>query len=108
MLDTSSTPRQVARCLMLSLACVSTADAAHVHSPAGGQGMNTGIQDATNLAWKVALAAAGDVKGPQLLQTYQEERHPVGADAVHFSGVSQSPFATPAIVKYPWRTFDIV
>jgi 2-polyprenyl-6-methoxyphenol hydroxylase-like FAD-dependent oxidoreductase len=70
--------------------------------------MNTGIQDATNLAWKVALAAAGDVKGPQLLQTYQEERHPVGADAVRFSGVSQSPFATPAVVKYPRRTVDIV
>jgi 2-polyprenyl-6-methoxyphenol hydroxylase-like FAD-dependent oxidoreductase len=62
-------------------------DAAHVHSPAGGQGMNTGIQDATNLAWKVALAAAGDVaSAPELLQKYQEERHPVGQDAVRFSG----------------------
>lgn len=52
--------------------------------------MNTGIQDATNLAWKVALAAAGDVTGPELLQTYQEERHPVGAAAVRFSGGQQS------------------
>ncbi len=52
--------------------------------------MNTGIQDATNLAWKVALAVAGDVTGPQLINTYQEERHPVGADAVKFSGVSST------------------
>ena len=35
-------------------------DAAHVHSPAGGQGMNTGMQDAFNLGWKLALAAQGD------------------------------------------------
>lgn len=49
--------------------------------------MNTGIQDASNLAWKVALAAAGDVASAhELLQTYQEERHPVGKDAVRFSG----------------------
>lgn len=48
--------------------------------------MNTGIQDAANLAWKVALAASCDVSGPDLLQTYNEERHPVGADAVRFSG----------------------
>lgn len=67
--------------------CLPCTDAAHVHSPAGGQGMNTGIQDATNLAWKVALAAVGDVaSAPELLQTYQEERHSVGQDAVRFSG----------------------
>jgi 2-polyprenyl-6-methoxyphenol hydroxylase-like FAD-dependent oxidoreductase len=49
--------------------------------------MNTGIQDATNLAWKVALAVTGGVdSAPQLLQTYQEERHPAGEDAVRFSG----------------------
>jgi 2-polyprenyl-6-methoxyphenol hydroxylase-like FAD-dependent oxidoreductase len=52
-------------------------DAAHVHSPAGGQGMNTGIQDATNLAWKLALAASG-VAAPDLLDTYELERAPVG------------------------------
>ncbi len=52
-------------------------DAAHIHSPVGGQGMNTGIQDATNLAWKLALVLkkATDVK---LLATYETERHPVG------------------------------
>jgi 2-polyprenyl-6-methoxyphenol hydroxylase-like FAD-dependent oxidoreductase len=47
-------------------------DAAHVHTPAGGQGMNTGIQDAYNLAWKLALVIAG--ANPALLDTYNEER----------------------------------
>ncbi|RUL63255.1 3-(3-hydroxyphenyl)propionate hydroxylase [Dyella dinghuensis] len=52
-------------------------DAAHVHSPAGGQGMNTGIQDAYNLGWKLAAVIAGaDVS---LLDTYEEERLPVAA-----------------------------
>lgn len=49
-------------------------DAAHVHSPAGGQGMNTGIQDAYNLAWKLALVVKGTA-APALLDTYHEERH---------------------------------
>jgi 2-polyprenyl-6-methoxyphenol hydroxylase-like FAD-dependent oxidoreductase len=52
-------------------------DAAHVHSPVGGQGMNTGIQDAFNLGWKLALAVRGEA-APGLLDTYQEERYPVG------------------------------
>src|SRR5918998_644297 len=51
-------------------------DAAHVHSPVGGQGMNTGIQDAFNLGWKLALAARGQAP-PGLLDTYQAERHPI-------------------------------
>ncbi|HEX5992836.1 MAG TPA: FAD-dependent monooxygenase [Thermomicrobiales bacterium] len=51
-------------------------DAAHVHSPVGGQGMNTGIQDAFNLGWKLALAAR-DQAAPGLLDTYQAERHPI-------------------------------
>ncbi|GAA5073699.1 FAD-dependent monooxygenase [Thermocatellispora tengchongensis] len=52
-------------------------DAAHIHSPVGAQGMNTGIQDAYNLAWKLALVAAGATE--DLLDTYDAERHPVGA-----------------------------
>ncbi|HEX2401362.1 MAG TPA: FAD-dependent monooxygenase [Mycobacterium sp.] len=52
-------------------------DAAHVHSPAGAQGMNTGIQDAYNLAWKLALVERG-IADEKLLDTYQAERHPVG------------------------------
>ena len=52
-------------------------DSAHVHSPAGAQGMNTGIQDAYNLAWKLALVERG-VAPDTLLDSYQAERHPVG------------------------------
>jgi len=50
-------------------------DAAHIHSPVGGQGMNTGIQDAVNLAWKLALVIQGSSE-KTLLDTYQVERHP--------------------------------
>ncbi|GBF77536.1 FAD-binding monooxygenase [Paenibacillus sp. 598K] len=50
-------------------------DAAHVHSPAGGQGMNTGIQDAYNLGWKLDAVLRG--AAPALLDTYDEERRPV-------------------------------
>ncbi|GHI10374.1 oxygenase [Streptomyces cellostaticus] len=53
-------------------------DAAHVHSPASGQGMNTGIQEAYNLAWKLAMVEQGHA-GPELLETYSEERVPLGA-----------------------------
>ena len=60
-------------------------DAAHVHSPAGGQGMNTGMQDAANLAWKIALVEKGGA--PEgLIATYQEERHPVGAEVLTSTG----------------------
>lgn len=59
-------------------------DAAHVHSPAGGQGMNTGLGDAANLSWKLAQALRG---GPDLLGSYQAERHPVGAKVIRGSGV---------------------
>jgi len=50
-------------------------DAAHIHSPAGGQGMNTGIQDAVNLAWKIGLVRRGVVSS--LLDSYERERYPV-------------------------------
>jgi hypothetical protein len=52
-------------------------DAAHVHSPVGGQGMNTGIQDAWNRGWKLALVARGSAS-PRLLDSYEAERWPVG------------------------------
>lgn len=51
-------------------------DAAHIHSPAGAQGMNTGIQDAVNLGWKLALVCRG-LAAPALLDTYDAERRPV-------------------------------
>jgi 2-polyprenyl-6-methoxyphenol hydroxylase-like FAD-dependent oxidoreductase len=56
-------------------------DAAHVHSPAGGQGMNTGMQDAFNLGWKLALATGGAASG-RLLDSYQAERHPIAARVI--------------------------
>jgi 2-polyprenyl-6-methoxyphenol hydroxylase-like FAD-dependent oxidoreductase len=52
-------------------------DAAHIHSPVGGQGMNTGIQDAVNLAWKLAYVLKG-YASDALLDTYHDERFPVG------------------------------
>jgi 2-polyprenyl-6-methoxyphenol hydroxylase-like FAD-dependent oxidoreductase len=55
--------------------CFVAGDAAHVHSPAGGQGMNTGIQDAYNLAWKMAFVIKGYASA-KLLETYNEERLP--------------------------------
>jgi 2-polyprenyl-6-methoxyphenol hydroxylase-like FAD-dependent oxidoreductase len=59
-------------------------DAAHVHSPAGGQGMNTGIQDAVNLGWKLALVAQGRAR-PDLLDTYEAERAPVGHEVLRLT-----------------------
>ncbi|WP_327683498.1 FAD-dependent monooxygenase [Kitasatospora sp. NBC_00458] len=56
-------------------------DAAHIHPPTGAQGMNTGVQDAYNLAWKLALAVRG-VAADGLLDSYQAERHPVGEEVV--------------------------
>ena len=59
-------------------------DAAHIHSPAGGQGMNTGLQDAANLAWKLA-AVIRDGASADLLDTYDAERRPVGQQVVETS-----------------------
>jgi 2-polyprenyl-6-methoxyphenol hydroxylase-like FAD-dependent oxidoreductase len=53
-------------------------DAAHVHSPVGGQGLNTGVQDAVNLGWKLAQVVNG-ISPESLLDSYHAERHPVGA-----------------------------
>lgn len=60
-------------------------DAAHVHSPMGGQGMNTGIQDAVNLAWKIdaVLGGADDA----VLDTYHDERHPIAKRVLFQSGL---------------------
>jgi len=56
-------------------------DAAHIHPPTGAQGMNTGIQDAHNLAWKLAIAVTGDA-ADGLLDSYDAERRPVGEEVV--------------------------
>jgi 2-polyprenyl-6-methoxyphenol hydroxylase-like FAD-dependent oxidoreductase len=60
-------------------------DAAHIHSPAGGQGMNTGLQDAANLGWKLAAAVHGWAP-PGLLDSYHAERYPVGRMVLRNSG----------------------
>ncbi|SEG95966.1 2-polyprenyl-6-methoxyphenol hydroxylase [Nonomuraea solani] len=60
-------------------------DAAHVHSPAGAMGMNTGLQDAANLSWKL-VAVLRDGAGDRLLDTYQAERHAVGKLVLRMSG----------------------
>ncbi len=72
-------------------------DAAHVHSPMGGQGLNTGVQDAVNLGWKLAHVVKGWA-GDALLDTYHEERHPVGA------WVLQSTLAQTAASRVDART----
>jgi 2-polyprenyl-6-methoxyphenol hydroxylase-like FAD-dependent oxidoreductase len=62
-------------------------DAAHVHSPAGGLGMNTGMQDAANLGWKLAAALRlPDGEGAEVLDSYETERHPVGRQVLRASG----------------------
>ena len=61
-------------------------DAAHIHSPAGGQGMNTGIQDAFNLAWKLALVSRGLGDEETLLGSYSAERSPIADDVLKGAG----------------------
>ena len=61
-------------------------DAAHIHSPAGGQGMNTGIQDAFNLAWKLAMASRGLGDEETLLGSYSAERSPIADDVLKGAG----------------------
>lgn len=62
-------------------------DAAHIHSPAGGQGMNTGVQDARNLGWKLGLAASGRA-GDRILDTYDAERRPVAETILRWTDVA--------------------
>ena len=59
-------------------------DAAHIHSPAGGQGMNTGMQDAFNLAWKLAAVVSGQA-GDTLLDSYEAERVPVADNVITYT-----------------------
>ncbi len=77
--------------------CLLAGDAAHIHSPAGGQGMNTGIQDALNLGWKLASVMRGIGDPAVLLDSYEAERRPVARAVVkgatqklHF-GMGTSP-----------------
>ncbi len=72
-------------------------DAVHIHTPAGGQGMNTGITDAHNLGWKLALVAAGRAPD-QLLDTYGAEREPVAGQVLGL---------THALVRYGTMTHPV-
>ena len=74
----------------------SLAVAADVHSPAGGQGLNTGVQDAVNLGWKLAQVVKG-VSPPSLLDTYHSERHPVAARVLQ-NTMAQTVLMRPADV----------
>ena len=74
------------RCLLLG-------DAAHVHSPMGGQGMNTGLQDAYNLAWKLALVVAGRADAA-LLDTYASERRSVAQTTARTRRTARSRLVT--------------
>jgi 3-(3-hydroxy-phenyl)propionate hydroxylase len=68
-------------------------DAAHIHSPHGGQGLNTGVQDAVNLGWKLAQVVAG-TSPDSLLDTYHAERHPVAARVLQ-NTMAQVALTTP-------------
>jgi 2-polyprenyl-6-methoxyphenol hydroxylase-like FAD-dependent oxidoreductase len=83
--------------------CFLAGDAAHIHPPIGGQGMNTGLQDAHNLAWRLALAAAGRA-APGLLEGYAEERRPVGLDVVDRTTHRMDAAVTTGDVEFDqWR-----
>jgi 2-polyprenyl-6-methoxyphenol hydroxylase-like FAD-dependent oxidoreductase len=70
-------------------------DAAHIHFPAGGQGLNLGLQDATNLGWKLAAEIRGWAP-PGLLDSYQAERYPVGLDVIDDSLAQCGLMANPS------------
>lgn len=72
-------------------------DAAHIHSPVGGQGMNTGLQDAANLAWKLALVLKG-IAPESLLETYSQEREPIGRKLIH----TTDRMFTAVTNSHPW------
>ncbi|HEX3389218.1 MAG TPA: FAD-dependent monooxygenase [Streptosporangiaceae bacterium] len=84
-------------------------DAAHAHSPAGAQGMNTGLQDAVNLGWKLAATVRG--RGPDwLLDSYHAERHPVGASVLALTGrqFRLNTARTPASRLRRWAVHHLV
>ena len=78
--------------------CFLAGDAAHIHSPAGGQGLNTGLQDAHNLAWKLAAVITGRA-APPLLDTYHRERHAVARQVVRDTDIQTRAW----LVSAPWK-----
>lgn len=86
--------------------CFFAGDAAHIHSPAGGQGMNTGIQDVFNLAWKLSYVLAGRAQ-EKLLETYHEERFPVAQKLIRTTDQIFS-FATDRRAFFRWWRLYLV
>jgi 2-polyprenyl-6-methoxyphenol hydroxylase-like FAD-dependent oxidoreductase len=88
--------------------CFLLGDAAHIHSPMGAQGMNTGLQDAYNLAWKLALVVKGEADA-SLLDSYEAERKPVArrlldtTDRAFMLVVSDTPLAGVFRTRIMWR-----
>ncbi|WP_433170036.1 FAD-dependent monooxygenase [Actinoallomurus sp. CA-150999] len=78
--------------------CFVAGDAAHVHSPASGQGMNTGVQDAFNLAWKLAMVERGQA-GRELLESYSAERVPVGATLLRSTRTATALVALKSVLS---------
>ena len=81
-------------------------DAAHVHSPLGGQGMNTGIGDAMNLGWKLAEAVRGTAPAG-LLDTYQSERHPVGTTVLRVTDAFNKLVLGTSAIRQAFRRVAI-
>jgi 2-polyprenyl-6-methoxyphenol hydroxylase-like FAD-dependent oxidoreductase len=79
--------------------CFLIGDAAHIHSPAGGQGLNTGVQDAHNLAWKLAAVCQGTAD-PALLDSYHLERHRVARTVVRDTDLQTRAW----LVSGAWKT----
>jgi 2-polyprenyl-6-methoxyphenol hydroxylase-like FAD-dependent oxidoreductase len=75
-------------------------DAAHIHSPIGGQGMNTGIQDAKNLGWKLALACKGPV-APAVLDSYEAERLPVAKGLLAATNLATRGMESTIALRHP-------
>jgi len=75
-------------------------DAAHIHSPAGGQGMNTGVQDAFNLAWKLALVVRAAAR-PELLDSYDAERRPIARATLDATDQATARGAAAIRLRHP-------
>jgi len=99
--------------------CFLVGDAAHIHSPVGGQGMNTGLQDAYNLAWKLAGVVNGRIKG-SILDSYGAERMPVAKTMLNttdrlFNIVMSTKwysrlfktYVMPPVLKFAWNSKNI-
>ena len=99
--------------------CFLVGDAAHIHSPVGGQGMNTGLQDAYNLAWKLAGVINGRLKG-SILESYSSERMPVAKTLLNttdrvFNIVMSNKwysrlfktYLMPSVLKFAWNNKGI-